>query len=1240
MQSHATNNIDNKLRTAIRDAYLSNETKAVKDLISYLDFNSDIRNRISQDAVTIVNELRLSKSPGLMETFLAEYGLSTQEGVSLMCLAEALLRVPDESTIDALINDKIAPANWSRHLGHSTSPLVNTSTWVLMLTGRVIDSREIKKWDISGNIRQLLRRIGEPVIRTAVARSMKVLGHQFVLGRDIQEAISRARGMELKGYTYSYDMLGEGAHTAEDAQHYFMAYSKAIAALSETCDHSDIAKNQGISVKLSALHPRYEFTNRSRIIKELVPRVASLVHLAKNANMGFNIDAEEADRLDLSLDIIEAVLSNPDLTGWHGFGVVVQAYAPRAPYVLDWLYNLAQSLNRRIMVRLVKGAYWDSEIKHAQVEGLEGYPVFTRKASTDISYMACAKKLLSMTDRIYPQFATHNAHTVAAILNLAGNRENFEFQRLHGMGESLYEVTRSQKQSRCRIYAPVGIHQDLLAYLVRRLLENGANSSFVNQLLDPAVPAETVVRDPISIIQSIDQIPNSGIPLPVDILSGGRKNSMGINIANPSILETLQRARSTFQNHRWLASAKFVDSHQHGEKRPIFNPANHSDHVGDVIEVNSQQVDEALIRANNAVSNWRKSQVDDRASCLDRLADLYETHVEEFTALACREAGKTLPDAVGEVREAVDFCRYYADRARVDLTGSSIKGRGVFICISPWNFPLAIFTGQIVAALVAGNSVIAKPAEQTPLIAARAVGLMHEAGIPEDVIQLLPGNGSTVGSRLVSSALIGGVCFTGSTETAKIINIAMSNSADPDTPLIAETGGLNCMIVDSTALPEQVVGDIITSAFQSAGQRCSALRVLYLQIDIADKIIHMLKGAMDELVIGDPWNLTTDVGPVIDDDARKTIEDHCQTLEKQGYLINKIEPGVDTVKGTFVAAAAYRIDSINKLDREIFGPVLHITTFESKDLDLVVETINATRYGLTMGIHTRVDHRVQKVCDKAQVGNLYINRNQIGAAVGIQPFGGEGLSGTGPKAGGPNYLYRFTQRSEPTEVDTQLHSVVMTTDVKFGARLSQALAAANVAQAVWDSRYDRKAILQQMAGMGNSMLKTRINEALNAADDYTLTPLDLVGPTGESNQLFLHGRGVFLCAGAYTVQFATLALLTGNGVVLLDQSDETKLFRETALQCGVDKGLVSILDDSFNINTLELVEGVSGVAITATQQSLTAIRQALARRSGPILPLLTDQQDWRGFIIERSLCIDTTASGGNAALLASAEGDG
>ncbi|MHA1529432.1 MAG: bifunctional proline dehydrogenase/L-glutamate gamma-semialdehyde dehydrogenase PutA, partial [Alphaproteobacteria bacterium] len=847
-----------QIRAAMRADTLPDEARVVSRLMAEAGLDAATRRAICTRAAELVHAVRGATDPGLMESFLAEYGLSTREGVALMCLAEALLRVPDAVTIDALIEDKIAPSDWGRHLGHSSSSLVNASTWALMLTGKVLGESDE---GLARVLRGAVKRLGEPVIRVAVGQAMRELGRNFVLGRDIEEAESNAAPYQAKGYTYSYDMLGEAARTEADARHYHLAYSDAITGLAHACKADDIRGNPGISVKLSALYARYEFGQRDRVMAELVARTRSLAALAKSANMGFNIDAEEMDRLDLSLDVIEAVLGDPALRGWDGFGVVVQAYGPRGTHVIDWLHALASRLDRRIMVRLVKGAYWDTEIKRAQVMGLDGFPVFTRKVSTDVSYIACAKKLLGMTGRIYPQFATHNAHTVAAVLEMAGDKSAFEFQRLHGMGESLHAAVHDEEATRCRIYAPVGAHRDLLAYLVRRLLENGANSSFVNQIVDKAIPAEAIARDPFDAVAELGgAAANPGIPRPADLYGAGRVNAAGWDLTDPLTVEALEAARSTFRSHRWRAGPMVAGPVVASAPREVLNPARPAEVVGHVAEAVAADVETAL-EAAGGVAEWSARPARDRAEVLRRIADLYETHAPEFFALSTREAGKTLLDGVGEVREAVDFLRFYACEAeRLEGAGGP---RGVIACISPWNFPLAIFTGQIAAALAAGNAVIAKPAEQTPLIAARAVALIHQAGVPAAALQLLPGDGPTVGAPLTSDARVAGVCFTGSTEVARIVNRAMAANLDPRAPLIAETGGLNAMIVDSTALPEQAVRDILASSFQSAGQRCSALRMLYVQKDVADRLLSMLHGAMDELRMGDPWDLSTDVGPVI-----------------------------------------------------------------------------------------------------------------------------------------------------------------------------------------------------------------------------------------------------------------------------------------------------------------------------------------------------------------------------------------
>ncbi|MBL4739759.1 MAG: bifunctional proline dehydrogenase/L-glutamate gamma-semialdehyde dehydrogenase PutA [Sneathiella sp.] len=1216
------------IRKKMRNAYLCNEDEAIKSLVEYTNLNTHTKEQLVDSAAEFVRVLRRSKNPGLMEIFLSEYGLSTEEGVALMCLAEALLRVPDDATIDVLIQDKISAADWGKHLGHSTSPLVNASTWALMLTGKVISPKEADSWDVVQNVRHLIRRVGEPVIRNAVSRAMKVLGHQFVLGRNIKEAMKRGGNMEEKGYQYSYDMLGEAAHTATDAKKYFLSYSRAISQISERSTATDIRDNPAISVKLSALHPRYEFTHKKRVMDELVPRVSSLVLQAKNANMGFTIDAEEADRLDLSLDVIEAVLSVPDLAGWDGFGLVVQAYSPRAIHVLDWCYDLATRLDRKIMIRLVKGAYWDTEIKLAQVEGLSAYPVFTMKAATDISYTACAKKLLSMTDRIYPQFATHNAHTMATVLHLAGTQTNLEFQRLHGMGEALHNLVKARHGGRCRIYAPVGIHEDLLAYLVRRLLENGANSSFVNQVLDEKVPAKLVVSDPEESLKSRRERGAVGIPLPTDIYPMNRINSSGINFANPDELSDFEKTRQQFKQKIWTGAPVIGGSIQNGAVRKIYNPSDKSDFVGEIVEATEPQILVAFNTAQKAQPDWAATEASARADAIRKVADLLEENRDELMALLAREAGKTPFDALGEVREAVDFCRFYAQEAPLIDAEISGSARGVFVCISPWNFPLAIFMGQVVAALVTGNAVLAKPAEQTSLVAAFAVDLMHKAGIPANVLHFLPGKGAVVGQALVSHPTLAGVCFTGSTNTAQRINRAMADNGSSYAPLIAETGGLNAMIVDSTALPEQVVGDIVASAFQSAGQRCSALRMLYVQEDIADKIIPMLEGAMDDLSIGDPWSMGTDLGPVIDPDAKQNILNYCDALEAGGQLIKKLTLSKEQMEnGYFIAPSVFKVFGIEEMEREIFGPVLHVATFKSGDLKKVVHAINDAGYGLTMGLHTRVDRRVQEVAEIAEVGNLYVNRNQIGAVVGVQPFGGEGLSGTGPKAGGPLYLHKFVGR-KPAQLSRSL--------VKHqeGPRPTREERTEKHKQGLFDSLhwiYENLPALERKFQVKAIQIKNRLN-------GYTSEVIELVGPTGESNQLQFHKRGTLLVAGCNWLNDALVALATGNSVLIFDQGSEASEFMVFCRKAGLPARVLSLLSLEEFQKYLDGFSLLSGLCLSVEEGiELKTIRQKLAATDGAIIPLLQSGKTWHEFALERTLSVDTTASGGNAALLASVE---
>lgn len=1167
------------LRERIRENVLFDETGALHRLVSLAEYTSELGALIRTDASILVEKVRGTKNSGIMEAFLAEYGLSTKEGVALMCLAEALLRVPDSDTIDALIEDKISPSNWGAHLGQSSSSLVNASTWALMLTGKILREDE----GIAGTLRSLVKRVGEPVIRKAVAQAMRELGQQFVLGRDIDEAMARAAKQEERGYTYSYDMLGEAARSDADAKRYHLSYSEAISSIAKRCKSENIRDNPGISVKLSALHPRYEATQKDRIVAELVNRTLALASLAKSANMGFNIDAEEQDRLDLSLDVIERIVSHPALAGWDGFGVVVQAYGRRAAFVIDWLYALAKKHHRRIMVRLVKGAYWDTEIKRAQVLGLDGFPVFTRKNSTDISYIACARKLLRYADQIHPQFATHNSHSISAVVAMATEEGSpaFEFQRLHGMGEVLHCAVVAAHKSQCRIYAPVGAHEDLLAYLVRRLLENGANSSFVNQIVDKQVPVSNIVADPFELaLTHRDHVPNPKITHPGKIFGNVRGNAKGWDITDPADQSFVANAmvQDLQKEPAGPILAVGLEGHLLGAV-PRYSPANPDQIIGFAADTPIGAVKCAIAEAVDGAALWTATPPSERANCLRRAADLYEADAAIFFALACQEAGKTAADAVAELREAVDFLRYYAAEIERKSAIGTVEGRGIFVCISPWNFPLAIFSGQISAALATGNAVLAKPAEQTPIIAAHAVKLMHKAGIPRNVLQLLTGPGAEIGNALVSDPRINGVCFTGSTQTALRINRAMAKNIAPDVPLIAETGGINAMIVDSSALPEQAVRDIVASAFQSAGQRCSALRVLYVQEDIAPKLMEMLQGAMDALVVGNPACIETDIGPVIDQPATDKIENHVQFATREGRLLKQLETPKE---GTFVGPALLSINGIEDLEDEIFGPVLHVASFKSEELSKTIQSINNKGFGLTFGLHTRIDDRVETIIDSIECGNIYINRNQIGAVVASQPFGGEGLSGTGPKAGGPHYLKRFTK---PTIIE------VSGSQGSHGTTL--------VSAAIVQSTLDECAKSQTL-----------------------IETIEMQGPTGESNHLHIFSKGVILCLGP-TAQAAQ------------DQAKFAGSLGCTTLSIAPGLSGAGTLDGQLEPEILTDLSGFEGVIFWGDVASQRKIRQALAARNGPILPLICSQ-DFSPCMLERHVCIDTTAAGGNASLLASA----
>jgi RHH-type proline utilization regulon transcriptional repressor/proline dehydrogenase/delta 1-pyrroline-5-carboxylate dehydrogenase len=1016
-------------RSALRAAYRMEEAACVGERLRQAAPASAVHGEAAALAGRLIKGARARKAGGI-DAFLVTYGLGTEEGIALMCLAEALLRVPDEETADALIRDKLAGIDWAEHLGESSSTFVNAATFSLMLTGQVLRGGSRADAGLANSLRRAVGRLGEPVIRQATLQAMRILGGQFVFGRTMNEALKRAAPERKRGLTHSFDMLGEAAMTFADAERYRLSYEKAIARLARE-SAAGMRRSPGISVKLSALYPKYDFYHAEAAKAALVPMVRDLALQARAADIHFTIDAEEAERLELSMDIIETLVADDALfeNGWEGFGLALQAYQKRAAPLCEWIAALARRHGRRLMVRLVKGAYWDSEIKLSQVGGYPDYPVFTRKIATDVSYLACAAKLLDAQDAIYPAFATHNAYTVGAIKALAAGRE-FEFQRLHGMGEDVYEVLAEQEGDRptpVRIYAPVGGHKDLLAYLVRRLLENGANSSFVNRMADAEVPVSELTADPVPELAALEPKRNPTIPLPANIFPG-RANSAGVDLADPLVCEPLLVGLEALEAREWAAAPTALAG-KGGAVREVRSPHDAEHVVGQVLYARAADVELMIGRAVAAQPAWDALGGAERAAILERAADLFEAHTPEFLSLCRREAGKTVLDGVLEVREAVDFLRYYAGDARMlfsaalPLPGPTgeenrlrLHGKGAFAIIAPWNFPLAIFTGMAAAALAAGNSALAKPAEQTPLMAALAVKLLHEAGVPDDVLQLAPGDGK-VGALLTSDPRIAGVAFTGSTETARAINRALAARDAAIATLIAETGGQNAMIVDSSALPEQVTRDVAASAFQSAGQRCSALRVLFLQDDIYDAVLTMIRGAFEALAVGDPAALATDVGPVIDGEAKALLDKHIATMKRTGRKVWQRPLPAVCKGGTFVAPTIIEIDSIADLARENFGPVLHVARFKADGIAQVIDQINATGFGLTLGLHSRIDAVRHLVEARAHVGNLYVNRNQIGAVVGSQPFGGEGLSGTGPKAGGPHYVARFaTERV--TTVDT------------------------------------------------------------------------------------------------------------------------------------------------------------------------------------------------------------------------------
>ncbi len=1139
-------------------------------------------------ATRLVTALRAKGTSGTVQGLVREYDLSSQEGVALMCLAEALLRIPDTATRDALIRDKIAAGNWRAHLGHSASLFVNAATWGLVVTGKL--TAATNQTGLAQALTRLLGRGGEPLIRRGVDMAMRMMGEQFVTGQTIGEALGNSRRLEARGFRYSYDMLGEAAATAADAGRYYAEYEAAIHAIGRASGGRGIIAGPGISVKLSALHPRYSRAQRARVTAELLPRLRALTLLARRYDIGLNIDAEEADRLELSLDLLEALCTDPALAGWDGIGFVVQAYSKRAPFVLDWLIDLARRSARRVMVRLVKGAYWDSEIKRAQVDGLEGFPVFTRKRHTDVSYLACARKLLAAPDAVFPQFATHNAHTVAAIHGMAGEAHagRYEFQCLHGMGEPLYEevVGHNRLDCPCRIYAPVGTHETLLAYLVRRLLENGANSSFVNRIQDPSVPVAELVADPVAAVAAMAApgAPHDRVALPRDLFGPARRNSAGLNLSNELTLAALSAALPA--GGPWRAAPAGVE----GPGQAVRNPADTRDVVGHVVVADAAAVDAALARAEAAAAAWAATAPAERAACLARAADLLETRMPRLLGLIVREAGKSVPNAVAEVREAVDFLRYYGAQVR-DGFGSAHVPLGPVVCISPWNFPLAIFAGQVAAALAAGNPVLAKPAEETPLVAAQATAILHEAGVPADALQLLPGAGEA-GARLVADPRTRGVLFTGSTDVARLIARQLAGRLNPDgspVPLIAETGGQNALVVDSSALPEQVVADVLLSAFDSAGQRCSALRVLCLQEDAADRITTMLRGALAELSVGDPGLLATDVGPVISAEARDGIAAHVAAMRDAGRPVHAAPLPEACARGTFVAPTIVELASLSELTREVFGPVLHVLRFRRDGLPRLMAEINATGYGLTFGVHTRLDETVAHVTALSGAGNIYVNRNLVGAVVGVQPFGGHGLSGTGPKAGGPLYLRRLLSRQPP------------------GAGSSRHPPAPASAWTAW------------LRALG-AHAKADACDAL-ARSTPLGTGMELTGPVGESNVYTTHPRGAVLCQADDPVLLVAAALATGNRAVVPPGSLGRMAALPPELAGWVTEDAGSALD---------------AVLFEGSPAALLAQAAEIASRDGAIIPVIVAGPDGiplERLIHERVVSTNTAAAGGNASLM-------
>jgi RHH-type proline utilization regulon transcriptional repressor/proline dehydrogenase/delta 1-pyrroline-5-carboxylate dehydrogenase len=1265
---------DCPIRQNIRKFYRIDENSAVDHILPLAEVNVSARSRAWERARKMVLNIREDQAGnGAIDSLLKEYSLSSEEGVVLMCLAEALLRVPDKHTQDALIRDKISQGQWSSHLGSSDSLFVNASSWGLLITGSMVDYADKRKKDSFGLLKKTIGRLGEPVIRKSMNYAMKIMGKQFVMGETITAATERAATKEQQGYVYSYDMLGEGARSMNDADRYLKSYQDAIEVIGQAAVASgkhDPRKVPGISVKLSAIHPRYEFTHKERVMAEVVPKLKALCLQAKNFNIGLTVDAEESERLDISLDVIEAVFSDNDLAGWDGFGMALQAYQQRAIFVVDWLRELTLKVDRKMMVRLVKGAYWDTEIKNTQKDGHANFPVFTRKSSTDVSYHACANKLLAYRDTIYPQFATHNAYTAATIVELAGaDKEGFEFQCLHGMGDSLYDQIVTGEKIQCRIYAPVGHHEDLLAYLVRRLLENGANSSFVNAIVDETQPVESLLEDPVEKTQRLKDKYNHQIIKPIALYHGengnNRDNSKGFDLTDINEIIPLKASLDS-----WFEANQLNENDVPEGANPVKNPANHSEIIGFHQHHNKDEMLAMIDTAQTAFTSWSETPVTERAALLCRIADILERHTDELIALCIKEAGKVAQDGIDEVREAVDFCRYYANRATELASDERLEARGVVLCISPWNFPLAIFLGQVAAAISTGNTVLAKPAEQTGLIALRTIELMESVGLPEGVVQAVIARGSQVGSIIIPDERIQTVMFTGSTETGTRISQTLAERGGDQVPFIAETGGQNCMVVDSTALPEQVVDDVISSGFQSAGQRCSALRVLFLQEDIADNVIAMLKGALAELHVGNPEFLSTDVGPVIDQKALDALNAHSEYMKTNGQLLYQcdISDEVSDNEHFFFAPRLYEISDINVLKQEVFGPCVHIVRFKGSEIESVIDKINGTGFGLTMGIHTRIEHRAYDLARLSRAGNVYINRNTIGAIVGVQPFGGRGLSGTGPKAGGPNYLTRLVKEKATPDAE-QFNLLPSQVEALDGGEQSEKEAVlfmnkANSAEKNWrlTELNTRISCVRQLLAKISHVdivedLADDLNRTLTSARSQLISiekrlkkPEILPGPTGESNILYLENRGNIICFADKNVTFhfwvlsIVTALATGNTVITVVSDlyyDEAIAFRDKFIATGADKNVFQVARLR-HLSTMLAHPALSGIVVDSLCDRKHFFSEKLAERQGAILPVISSEYMdnlIQRLLTEKTVSIDTTASGGNTSLMTLVEED-